>query len=111
MVSKGGGEGGHFYVFSFLHASEHSDFLCFFCLEKLITIFMEGGYTPPLFTENSAKMINLIFTPSLRCLLSLLAVIQVLSQTTESEEKAFLQDVITHRNLDNIFIIVEKGNN
>ena len=40
---------GHFYVFSFLHVSEHSEhiyyFFAFLCLEKLI-ILTDGGYPP-----------------------------------------------------------------
>ena len=34
----------------------------FFGVKKLI-IFTDGGYLPPPFTENSAKIINLIFEP------------------------------------------------
>ena len=30
---------------------------------KKIIIFTDGGYLPPPFTENSAKIINLIFEP------------------------------------------------
>ena len=55
---------GHFYVFSFLHVSEHSEHICFFLLflvEK-INYFHGWGYppAPPSFAENSAKIINLI---------------------------------------------------
>ena len=47
--------GGHFYVFTLLHVSEHSEQVCFslFWWKKLI-IFMDGGYPPP-FPENSGK--------------------------------------------------------
>ena len=33
--------------------------------EKKIIIFTDGGYPTPSFVENSAKIINLIFNPSL----------------------------------------------
>ena len=64
-LGDGGGVGGHFYVFTLLHVSEHSEHFCywrFLWSEKLI-IFTDGGYPLPPFAENSAKIINLIFEP------------------------------------------------
>ena len=58
------GRGGHFYVFTLLHVSEHSEHFCFwlFLWCEKINYFTDGGYLPP-FAENSAKIINLIFEP------------------------------------------------
>ena len=54
--------GGHFYVFSFFHVSEHSEHICvfffLFLVEKLI-IFMD--HFP--FPENSAKINDFIVEP------------------------------------------------
>ena len=56
--------GGHSYVFSFFHVSEHPEhfFFCFFVVEK-IHHFHRWGYPPPPFTESSAKINNSIFEP------------------------------------------------
>ena len=57
--------GGHFYVFTLLHVLEHSEHFCFcllFWWEK-INYFHGWGGLPRPFSENSAKIINLIFEP------------------------------------------------
>ena len=49
LVGCHGWGGGHFYVFSFLHVSEHSEHVCFFCfLGWEIDYFCVpgGGITP-----------------------------------------------------------------
>ena len=59
------GVGGHFYVFSFLHVSEHSEHICFVFLLFLVeeTNFFHGWGVPHPFAEYSTKIINLIFEP------------------------------------------------
>jgi len=63
----GDGWWGHFYVFTFIHVLEHSEHFCFwlFFWWGKIDYFHRLGILAPPFTENSAKIIDLIFEPFL----------------------------------------------